>query len=431
MGHIRAEWVEDAEPNKKAIPVWLKWGSIAVCLCCAVILGMVGLYHLTAPGESSTTNQPAHSVPSGHETVVSPEASSDNEETPMDSSSEQDNAETAPRFPNAPDSSIPLEEAAAYDKAAAQVFTEAVYGLQLEVPADFSDEVLCNPTDDTLFTLYDQVSQDALSLDTEDLGGEVWYLSAMTAADFTAEYGLSATEWPQDEFALNTILLGRDGDEMYLLSFPTDVRYGEDAESIRSYYRHSLYGFTMLSDFLERNGITQNPYWEASYRMRLCNLATDDFYRVEFGAGPTTSSEPLLTEAAAAIPNLSQYFHDSEEPAPSLSWEDLLVYRLLQTDFSAIPADSAEFQTQLSEILCGSSPERLAYLDEDTPYAQEVAMAIRLLHVLCHLPNPESICESTGWYVTADGDTWSLHAETTDHTFQVIAAVNSSDPLWE
>ena len=114
-----------------------------------------------------------------------------------------------------------------------------------------------------------------------------------------------------------------------------------------------------------------------------------------------------------------------------MSWEDLLVYRLLQTDFSAIPADSAEFQTQLSEILCGSYPERLAYLDEDTPYAQEVAMAIRLLHVLCHLPNPESICESTGWYVTADGDTWSLHAETTDHTFQVIAAVNSSDPLWE
>lgn len=126
MGHIRAEWVEDAEPNKKAIPVWLKWGSIAVCLCCAVILGMVGLYHLTAPGESSTTNQPAHSVPSGHETVVPPEAAPDIEETPMDSSSEQDHAETAPRFPNAPDRSIPLEEAAAYDEAAAQVFTEAV-----------------------------------------------------------------------------------------------------------------------------------------------------------------------------------------------------------------------------------------------------------------------------------------------------------------
>lgn len=467
MGDIRAEWVEDAEQTGKAVPVWLKWGSIAICFCCVLLLGMVGLFHFTVTTESSTAKQPQNSVAVSGPVTSSPDVSpgvetgsqqgqntssreeaamsspvvSEAEETPVVSGIQPSAApeptegtgdrtvETSMLFPNAPNRVSSLTEAASYNKETAQLFTDNVYGLVLEVPEEFSMEVDSDQT--ATFQLYDQASRNVLGTDNQ--GGVVWEIWVMTLSDFYAQYGISLEEWPTDKIDALTTVLGRDADYVYLLATPSDVQYAPDvAESANSYYWHRLYGYTMLLDFLDRNGIEPNPNWDTDYlkTLRSLSFGSGDFYQVEFGLGSTSSQEPLLTEAAAAIPNLSAYFAGPEETRETLSWEDLLLYRLLQTDFSAVTEAPVAFGEELHEKLVSFTTERIAYLDPDANYAQEIAMFIRLLHTLCEMPDPDAVCETTDWYVTADGSGWVLYASQTDGTSQILAEAAAEDPIW-
>jgi hypothetical protein len=100
LANIDDDLILDAKSQPRSIPRWLKWGSMAVCLCCAVLVTLLCVEKLRSGDDAGTaltpgTDQTESAFPeasSGEEETVIPEASSAEEETAIPEDSTQSNA---------------------------------------------------------------------------------------------------------------------------------------------------------------------------------------------------------------------------------------------------------------------------------------------------------------------------------------------------
>lgn len=287
---------------------------------------------------------------------------------------------------------VSLEEAAAYASATAVRKRESRYHLEMEVPAEYAEDLTSDVLEQNIFQFCDGETQAQTGM-----LGLCWSVLAWEKGDYEEAYGQESESWVEGMLTPNDLMLGRDEARVYLLHLPSDVQY--DAATANSYYLHFLKGYAMLTDFFSRNAITPSPYWEAEYRKKLCAMADfgGDFRRVEFGCGQRESNDPALTAWAALAANLC--FLDGEE---ALSWGDVAVYRLMEAYEELEGAEIA---------LCADalpSWSILAYLDPDDVEDQATAALLEFCRQLKEVPLLSEACASALWRITISGDIWTL-----------------------
>ena len=540
IGNIPEAWVLDAEQAGKTVPVWLKWGSVAACLCCILLFGTMGLFRISRLGAaaSPTTLSPSASISSPSPTIPqqqvtamrekvygadgadeideaikdafvawlqenpdffstyvndeknwSMSAQQDQqgteqvsmacygpadedgtgelcwliyadglvrlgsidtyEETPEQQASanellpEETPTQTPIQTPNETDSAVSTAEIEStsesysglfadlpvpVDVAAAADYRQSYWGeltamdLVLEVPEKFFEDATSNEEMPTLFALYDSISRES---DAAEGDGEVWRIQTWAVEDFIAECGISLEEWTQVDFQDNQLLLGKDDEYVYLLSMPLAMEYDPDnQDSVNSYYRHRLYGYAMLCNFLSRNEIEPAPDWEKQYLqgLRDLSLETGDFFTTEFGVGSIESEEPLLTVAAASIPNLSGYY--TGETEEMLTWEDLLLYRLLHADYSAAVANQEELQEKYQDLFFPLDAAVLENRVWDVEFATEADVFCALFSEIMESGHVADYCAMTNWTVALEGMDWILYAESAAERVVIASATS-------
>ena len=294
-----------------------------------------------------------------------------------------------------------LREAASYEKSTAMDKEEAELGLTMEVPAEYTRDLMCNTSSHTLFSFFDVQTQETSAID-----GWCWSILAYSLEDYEARYGQDFDTWVANSLNPTDRQLGRDDSYMYIFQSPTDVRYDlESPASAESYYQHWLHGYAMLTDFMVRNDITPSPDWDAYYRKELQGMSiyTGDYDAVEFGCGNTEGAEPALSELAARLPNLSDYDGD-----PALTWMDALTYRLNHAYLSGSTGHS-EVETSLVMRLARPISESSIYDREEGSH--EAAALSALFDFSTRLQDEPALaeaCQSEAWFLYAAGDVWYL-----------------------
>lgn len=307
-------------------------------------------------------------------------------------------------------------EAAAYDTASALRMTDSKFGLTLEVPKEFSGEVTANSDEQTVFELYDSVSRDA------GYDGDLWSIEAVPREDDADPNSLPESG----------MYLASAANYRYILRTPSDVRYAPDnTESVESYYRHWLHGYAMLRDFITRNDLDVASNWEETYVQELMSLSrlSGAFYTTSFDFGVMSATEPLQM-AAGLIPNLSAYYTGSYVAADTLTWDDLLLCRLIFAEYDAQSDAAAELLAQPKKDLLALSRE---YVDPayDVPEESwnQLKMAFRLFYALRQYDAPEELCLLEHWSITAQDDIWTLRAANDDGSSKLVISVAENDPL--
>ena len=292
---------------------------------------------------------------------------------------------------------VSLEEAVAGALTGAVRKTETLYHLEMEVPAEYAEDLTCNILEQNLFQFCDGETQAQTGMQ-----GLCWSVVGLENAAYEAAYDQDADTWAKGMLNPQEMQMGRDGDRVYLLHFPSDVQYAVGTEE--SYYRHYLCGYAMLTDFFTRNGITPSPFWEAAYREKLCAMADfgGDFRRVEFDCGERESEDPALTAWAARVANLS--FLDGEA---ALSWRDAAVYRLME---AVQGAETGLTKAEQAALCADALPtwSLLPYLDPEDAADQAVAALLDFTRQLEDQPLLADACASARWQITAGGGLWTL-----------------------
>lgn len=302
-----------------------------------------------------------------------------------------------------------VEDAANFDDMAVTV-QESERGLSMQVPESLCGDLICNLGKEILFSFYDQTTQD-----TTDYEGRIWYLFYLTAQEF-AQYFEDRdedvpTSWPETRIDANGFYIGKDDHVMYILVLPSDVQYaGSSAQSRESYYLHNLYGYHMLSDFFNRNGIEENPYWKQEYLLELqrLGLKTGDFFTTEYGLGSTVGADEQLLEKAAQIANLAIY--DSDDV---LTWNDLLLYKLINSDYSSM-AEASEIddvRSSISKMMIRFSESMMDYLHTDRLDEKICAILSKLFLELRDDPSLPDLCLQEQWILTAEDNGYTLQVK--------------------
>ena len=299
----------------------------------------------------------------------------------------------------------PLEEAAAYDKSTAVVKREELLGLTMEVPEEYARDLTCNLSPLEIFSFYDGETLAAAAEPLEGYGW-CWSVLAYSREEYEARYQQDFDTWAEDYLSPLDLQLGRDESYMYICQFPTDVRHDPDSlASRKSYYLHYLRGYSMLTDFMERNGITPSPNWDAAYRKELQgkSVYAGNFETVEFGCGDTAGAEPALLELAAQIPNLSSYNGD-----PSLTWQDALTYRL---NHAYLSSDVRHSEDEKAQIIRSARPVYDYSIYYGEPGSNETMALAALYDFTAQLqaePALSEACQSNAWAIHVVGDRWYL-----------------------
>lgn len=301
-----------------------------------------------------------------------------------------------------------LEEAAAYDKSTAVVKQEEELGLTMEVPEEYAWDLMCNVAPRNLFTFYNGETR-AIS----DLDGWCWSVLAYTRADYEA-LQLDFDEWIDETIGPNARQLGRDENYMYLYAFPTDMRWEPSTEEAQ--YLHHLYGYTMLTDFMNRNGITPSPIWDSYYRKKLMGSSTvnGDFYSVEFGCGDKSQADADLLALADTVPNLCDY--DEE---PELTWQDAMIYRLNQAYWNA---DVGHSEADKKRVLNEAAPVYGSSIYYGEAGANTTIALAALYDFTAQLRDEPSLAEA------CRSDAWSIHAADGIWYLSWPGGVLTSDP---
>jgi hypothetical protein len=165
---------------------------------------------------------------------------------------------TATDNKTAPTTSHDLEEGSL------ATITDDVFGLSIEVPVEYQDDIVCNPSDTVLFSLYDPVSNAIME---GDGGGFVWSICAYPVEE--ADLYVGDDLCPTDGIRLiapSGFVLGQNEEYIFAVILPSDVRYLPDvAESKSSYQEYCKAGCAILSSFLSCNGIMGSDGWEEHY----------------------------------------------------------------------------------------------------------------------------------------------------------------------
>lgn len=388
------------------------------------------LVAVTTAGCGFTDSSPLPDINADSQGFVQVEPMPDDasgEEQVSENNPSEETVETIPAEPDESTESVSQEEpaastkqdvrdAAAYDAETAALVTDEQWGLTLQVPDLFCNDVVRNSTDSIVFEFFDGTTQDLTGM-----YGEIWNICVYGQEQFDMEYQdgeleADADGWLPYGMNANSSLVGRDENHLYVLHRPSDVQYNpNNEESAASYYLHTLYGYTMLLDFFTRNKIAPSPYWEQEYLLdlRALSLQTGDFFTTEFGLCDTGNTEDALKEQAANIPNLATY-----DGIEALTWDDFLLYRLIHADYDSLSEDAEELQAQLQKRFIPYSEASFANRDTTSSYENVFVQIHKLFLQLKEDPALPQYCAAKEWYVFLDDGNWCLElkngaAETT------------------
>lgn len=259
FGGIDDDLILDAENRKRAIPLWLKYASLAACLLCAVTLFGLSLGRIfaepEAPGEAFAEPSPSP--------IVS--------EVPAEDSAE----ETAPVSPPVPEPTgnldswtvEPMEDRLYWQSTGFVSTTLHAPGIyEGEIFPDFTfthDDSYTNIS--SIFTFIDNMAR----TNERDYTGLVWCICATDLNGWSYDpsiYGLDDSPF----YIFNDLILGFDESHVYTLVYP-DPAYQvdpSDAAALSSYHQHLTDGLNIINDFIETNSLTEYYGWRNRYRSR-------------------------------------------------------------------------------------------------------------------------------------------------------------------
>lgn len=218
LDFLDAEYVQDARNFQRHIPSWLKWVSVAACICCLLLVGGLSLQHIFKAV-----------------------------------------------------SLVPDSEALAsvtFDEDDCEIITSKT-GLSMAVPVAYLDDFDVDLTythtvegdpihRELIFAFNDEYNRAS--------GGFVWGIYAQSAQEWTAQLQEGQTE-SMDSLYFTPI--GRSGDQVYTLAYYSPLLSEPEqydpasCESVSSYYQHMENGLLMLEDFLARNQLEPvNEWWD-------------------------------------------------------------------------------------------------------------------------------------------------------------------------
>lgn len=147
---------------------------------------------------------------------------------------------------------------------------DSEYGLIVEVPEAYQDDIVCNDRDGVPFALYEPTAYEALYIELLGTGGGlVWEIWVDTYDEFYSCYSLDPTAWTTVLPGPEIYMMGRTEEYVYTVRRPSDVQFTEETE--RAYKEYKKAGVSILKRFLEINEITVNPEWEAVFAQGIEN----------------------------------------------------------------------------------------------------------------------------------------------------------------
>ena len=236
---IDPDLIMDAKRPVKRIPGWLRWTSVAACICCLTALVGLSLGHILG-----RTQEPESSF-----NALSPAEESVMEQTDT------------------------------------TILTSSKFGISLEIPTEYKDHVVMDTplwsdafadgyNGSTAFSFYDGTSR------TLGDSGFIWSIAVYPASEY--DYG-SVAEFNQSTHNLNKLLLGRTDHQVFELIYPDilgQFNYNDSASTM-NYFTCTLAGYEVLSDFTTRNSLTENSVWSGDYSEHVLgalNTLIDTFF---------------------------------------------------------------------------------------------------------------------------------------------------------
>lgn len=226
----------DARTPRKTAPTWLRYVSVAACLCC-VLLGFLLINRLILPGEE---NVPDTLTP-GDESAYGSEFENEESETTVTLSSSQ--------YPVT--LTVPEE-----------------YADNVQVDTPYIDSSLYEPFDLDLAVSFHNVifSFHAYFFQQSASEGMAWVLTATPIEEFDFEtYQQSARGLA---LVLSHTVIGTDNAYVYQIIHPGHPQYFYDAtdlESTRQYLQYLQAGLSILDTFAVENSLETEPDWRQLY----------------------------------------------------------------------------------------------------------------------------------------------------------------------
>ncbi len=240
MENIDEKLVIDAKLHKKSAPAWLKYLSVAACICCVLLLSLLMINRIISLGEENV-----------------PDTLAPTEESAQNSGIENPQ----------PENTITL--------------SSTRYPVTLTVPESYADHVLVDTPfiDDTLYEAFDigvdvtasfenvAFSYHAYFSEQSASDGMVWLIVAYPIEEFSFE----VYEQQQKGVAmvLTHTVIGTDDEYVYEIVHPGYPEYFYDCstlESTKTYLQHLQAGLTILEDFSLENGLETDPDWSRFYQ---------------------------------------------------------------------------------------------------------------------------------------------------------------------
>ena len=338
FGGIDNDLLLDAKRHKKAAPRWLKWASLAACLCCVTALTVLSLSRLTASPEPRGTSFGAGAPTPGPEAPALPpdpeESALEPTPTPTPEPTPTPTPEVQPTPTPAPDRDY-LE------------LTSDQYQVTLYAPADYASEIT---TDTSLVdTTYDVSFPDVAfsfvdtAAQTPAVAGRVWSISVRDRDSYDWD---GIQEFLDFNFLYNRVPLGTKGNYVYELvySSPGEQCDPEDPTAVFSYYCHLTDGLTMLEDFITRNGLEEYPLWRDTYREKTITALEENLTDVLLNIDPAlrtdlvsavglTPESPAYTNYGCTDPQLTLYVEEDnpielETPSDSFQTSQHIAFSL-------------------------------------------------------------------------------------------------------
>lgn len=150
------------------------------------------------------------------------------------------------------------------DRSTLRTYQSERTGLTLELSEDMIPSIVEGDAP-AIFSLYEPISQELLGND----GGLVWTIYRYTTEEYLETYHRTTTAFSKTPLTDSLdYLLGRSYswdetvDYVYVIHFPTDVRYDPNSqESTEAYQHYEAQSTRILKHFLTDNNIEANPYW--------------------------------------------------------------------------------------------------------------------------------------------------------------------------
>ena len=276
LGGIGDDLILDAKRRrKKPIPVWLRFGAMAACLCCVVMAAAVLSLNLFS--RERTPGQEA--LGSGTERIDAVDVT-----------------------PKTDDPEIIGNEDRLLTDNDHVILEDEEFGLKLEVPKSMAQDVVCNEKSGVPFALYEPTAYEALYIESLGTGGGfLWEIIVETYDEFYSSYSLDPTEWTTVLPGPEIYMMGRTEEYVYTVRNPSDVQFTVETE--KAYKEYKKAGASILKRFLVMNEIEINPEWEEVYPAFQTQTELPDTTQENGAEAPQAEETTMPTEPTVPTEN--------------------------------------------------------------------------------------------------------------------------------